>query len=597
MKIAILAWDSFESDPDSLCWLRCGHLFKRVGPALPVEFSRISKDGRLTPIIDKNNGTEVTTRVASSTRSHLHEAVTDLWTREMRFHGERCDAENSSRDGSVGYTDITGENASVKLPADTIRMDHQFAHERIMPWLTTSGFDAVIWTALPSNYKESTGREFSVEEAVHYLTNLPRTSHSEKASHQDALEYIARAPEEVQTRLRIRLRELNLIRRIPSTDNNDENYSEPPTYLAETLNDAEWLLKYAAEAGTDIDHGIRNHILQARAASAEGWNKEAAANLLAALTKLAKKVKPVRKYFYVAICLAVLIVPFSVFGFVASNISSAIRTNIDTANDLVVKLRVQLVNLPSATSEVVSAMQDGGTSPNNTNTPIPGTSPPSTPTSSPTPQGLNDTDVIRELQQLASTIREIDARALLLNYLILPRVVDPFKYIRENQVKIHRVFQLPEALPDLPLAASERTLVYQEVRYFAQKVLDAVSFFYGAFTNVILPVLYALLGTCAYLSRPFELRSFERQWSNWTFQPSFESDLARFLIAGIGGGIVGLFNNFGFTQGTSMPPLAVAFLVGYAVDVFFSFLEGLLQTFKKNTPTSGPSPPAGRKGS
>ena len=50
------------------------------------------------------------------------------------------------------------------------------------------------------------------------------------------------------------------------------------------------------------------------------------------------------------------------------------------------------------------------------------------------------------------------------------------------------------------------------------------------------------------------------------------------------------------TQGASIPPLAIAFLVGYAVDVFFAFLEGLLQTFTKDSPGSPPPPPAGAKG-
>ena len=45
--------------------------------------------------------------------------------------------------------------------------------------------------------------------------------------------------------------------------------------------------------------------------------------------------------------------------------------------------------------------------------------------------------------------------------------------------------------------------------------------------------------------------------------------------------VVGLFNSFTVTQGASIPPLAIAFMVGYAVDVFFSFLEGLLQAFTK----------------
>jgi len=128
-------------------------------------------------------------------------------------------------------------------------------------------------------------------------------------------------------------------------------------------------------------------------------------------------------------------------------------------------------------------------------------------------------------------------------------------------------------------AADSRIQVYQDVRYFAQTLLDDVSTFYGAITTCLLPALYALLGTCAYL-----LRSFEDQMRSRTFIPSVANS-ARFLIAGIGGAVVGLFNNFTITQGASIPPLAIAFLVGYAVDVFFSFLEGLLQAFTKTKTT------------
>jgi hypothetical protein len=56
---------------------------------------------------------------------------------------------------------------------------------------------------------------------------------------------------------------------------------------------------------------------------------------------------------------------------------------------------------------------------------------------------------------------------------------------------------------------------------------------------------------------------------------------ARFLIAVIGGAVVGLFDNFTIGQGASIPPLAIAFLVGYGVEVFFSFLDGLLQPLTK----------------
>jgi hypothetical protein len=68
--------------------------------------------------------------------------------------------------------------------------------------------------------------------------------------------------------------------------------------------------------------------------------------------------------------------------------------------------------------------------------------------------------------------------------------------------------------------------------------------------------------------------------SNHTFIPS-PANSARFLIAAIGGAVVGLFNNFTVTPEASIPPLALAFLVGYAVDVFFAFLEGLLKAFAR----------------
>ena len=85
-----------------------------------------------------------------------------------------------------------------------------------------------------------------------------------------------------------------------------------------------------------------------------------------------------------------------------------------------------------------------------------------------------------------------------------------------------------------------------------------------------------LLGTCAYL-----LRNFEQQMTTRTFIPSMANS-ARFVIAGIGGAVVGLFNNFTIGQGASIPPLAIAFALGYAVEVFFAFLDGLLQPFTKS---------------
>jgi len=365
-----------------------------------------------------------------------------------------------------------------------------------------------------------------------------------------------------------------------------------PPYFQHALEDAERLLKYAAEAGIDIDSGTRDYVLQARASSGGQPSKEVIANLLAALTKLAQQLKPItaeslkacanktqatiRTYWIVAVCLATVIVPFSVASFVTSAISNAIRADITAANDLAVKLRAEL-----GTKLAPSA---------------------GTPETPKLPTGLNEADVISQLQLYASTIRAIDARSLQLNWFVLRAARDPFAEWRwkskpaanetkdelqklnvNNQKILKGMFQLPVGLPNMPETLDTLTTTYQDVRLFGQDILDLISVYYGAITICLLPVLYALLGTCAYL-----LRSFDQQMALRSFLPS-RANSARFLIAAIGGAVVGLFNNFTVTQGASIPPLALAFLVGYAVDVFFSFLEGLLQVFTKNK--SGPSSP------
>ena len=359
-----------------------------------------------------------------------------------------------------------------------------------------------------------------------------------------------------------------------STTRSDCSYSEPPGYFDDALRDAERLVKYAAEVGIEIDAATRDAVLQGRVESGLGWTKEGAEAMLAALTKVAARLKPVtpeslricssdehhavRSYWGWALGLAAVIVPFSLASFVTSGISDAIRKDIVSANELAVKLTTQLH--PAAQAAGADASHEA------------------------VPTGLSAFEVVTELQQFASLIRAIDGHALGLNRFVLHLEADPHKEIRTGHPdQLHATFQLPDDLPKvLVKAADDRIKVYQDVRYFAQSLLDDVSVFYGAVAACILPALYALLGTCAYL-----LRSFEEQMRTRTFTPSVANS-ARFLVAGISGAVVGLFNNFTVTQTASLSPLAIAFLVGYAVDVFFSFLESVLQAFTKAT--GGPSP-------
>jgi len=62
-KIAVIAWGSLVWDKRSL---RIADKFECTGPRLPIEFCRISGDGRLTLVIDETNGAECPTYQACS---------------------------------------------------------------------------------------------------------------------------------------------------------------------------------------------------------------------------------------------------------------------------------------------------------------------------------------------------------------------------------------------------------------------------------------------------------------------------------------------------------------------------------------------------
>lgn len=125
------------------------------------------------------------------------------------------------------------------------------------------------------------------------------------------------------------------------------------TYVQEALQDAETLLQFASETGIPVDDDTQKSVLDARAAYAKGLDEIATARLLTALAKLASVLSPVtpesvgkskrakdvpHHYAGRAIALAVLIVVYSTISFVTSGIANSIRIDIQTANDLAVKL-------------------------------------------------------------------------------------------------------------------------------------------------------------------------------------------------------------------------------------------------------------------
>ena len=181
-KIAIIGWGSLIWCPDSL-HKHIGE-WQTGGPCLPIEFSRISGNGRLTLVIDEENGAVIPTRFAKSRRNDLRDAICDLRERE----GTICK--------HIGYVERDKET---EFPQSAV----------IRKWMSGTEFDAAIWTALPSNFEIKSDKleKFSVNAATEYLEKL---SGDEKDV---ARKYIENAPREVCTPLRRHLYVMGWLKR------------------------------------------------------------------------------------------------------------------------------------------------------------------------------------------------------------------------------------------------------------------------------------------------------------------------------------------------------------------------------------------------
>lgn len=185
MSIAIIAWGSLVWDPRSL---PCKGEWEPGGPELSIEFSRVSKDCRLTLVVDGENGVLVGTRFVTSKRRNLRDAIADLRDREGTIWSR------------IGYVDIThGTNSAQAFPQP------EPTFSLIEAWVKEKGFDAAVWTALPSSFKKETGDIFSVDVAASYIRRLPNTAR------RIAVEYFEKAPPEVSTPLRRHLAEEGII--------------------------------------------------------------------------------------------------------------------------------------------------------------------------------------------------------------------------------------------------------------------------------------------------------------------------------------------------------------------------------------------------
>ena len=167
----VLGWGSLIWSPRNL--QRLGD-WCDGGPQLPIEFTRISSDGRLTLVVDEIHGAECSTW-SCRTPLRLPAAVDDLAARE------------GCKPRHIGAVKADHE-ASSGVASDV--------EQRIANWCRESGYSGAVWTALPPTFEERAGVPFSVQAAIGYLESL------EGPKRERAFEYIRRAPSSTDTPLR-----------------------------------------------------------------------------------------------------------------------------------------------------------------------------------------------------------------------------------------------------------------------------------------------------------------------------------------------------------------------------------------------------------
>ena len=174
---AILGWGSLIWDLDDLAPHVRGPWAMGAGPALPMEFTRVSPKRKraLVVCLDPEHGAGCATSVIASARGDIGAAVTDLARRERA---------PEQRIGAVCLASGQARGSSPEIV------------ECVRRWCVAEGWAGAVWTGLSSNFEDHLGEVFSVPRAVSYLRTLTGDSLDE------AVRYIENAPAATDTPLR-----------------------------------------------------------------------------------------------------------------------------------------------------------------------------------------------------------------------------------------------------------------------------------------------------------------------------------------------------------------------------------------------------------
>jgi len=170
MTIACLGWGSLIWDPRELPIQR---QWFDDGPLIGIEFTRQSKDDRITLVIED-----------------AAEPVRTLWAIMDAGDLELAREALQQREGMPSKDRIGHWRAGDASPP---------AIPRLSDWAEARCVDAVIWTALPAKFGRSEGRTPSVDEVLKHLQGL------QGAKRDNAERYIRLAPRQIDTAYRRRI--------------------------------------------------------------------------------------------------------------------------------------------------------------------------------------------------------------------------------------------------------------------------------------------------------------------------------------------------------------------------------------------------------
>ncbi len=369
------------------------------------------------------------------------------------------------------------------------------------------------------------------------------------------------------------------------------------------VDDSEQLLAHAAAVGVSVSNDIVKGILDARTAlNDDTITGEIRTAFYAAYTKLSSLFGDVsaesvrnsssnRTHNYLRILSACalittfIVATMSIYTFTTDQTSKKISEQIKLGNEQAAKLRAGLFVSDSKTPSTPNIEQKYiKDDPCGQLLDNPGES----------EKTVRSAEDVETLQAFSSNIRDIRSNGIKLNsvnryFPIDYNECDPFdKCIgptgtraKPSDDDTRKMLELQPTIVNYTAEALCKIRTFQDIRSFATNVNANYTAIIGALLSYALPILYSLLGALA-----FQLRYFSDAIHKKTYQPSF-SDSARIITAVIAGAIAGLFNP---AKSLEISPLATAFLIGYGVEVFFKFLDSLMNAFGSgaaSTPRAG----------